>query len=77
MHIAIFVMGIFLVVLSGLEKIIIYLTLSNKVGDIVSLKVLVPNYIWLITNLTFAGGVLMIIVSLYLYYLSMKKKNGH
>jgi len=67
MFLAFLFFGIFLVVLSGLEKIIIYLHFANSVGSIEALKAVVPDYIWLITNLTFIGGCGLIIIGVIPY----------
>jgi hypothetical protein len=62
--IALLVTGVFLISLSGLEKIIIFLDYNERVGDINSLKNIAPEYIWNITNFTFISGLLLLIIGL-------------
>ncbi|MBD3918598.1 hypothetical protein H8B09_07540 [Paenibacillus sp. PR3] len=56
--------GIVLIALSGLEKIIIYTSLSNRAGDYQGLKFIMPNEIWNIPTLTFIFGIVLIIIGL-------------
>jgi hypothetical protein len=58
------IIGIFLVSLSGLEKIIIYTSLNDRVNDIQTLKLITPNAIWNITQMTKIFGVLILITGL-------------
>ncbi|WP_115993227.1 hypothetical protein [Cohnella lupini] len=58
------IIGIFLVSLSGLEKIIIYSSLSQSAGDIQTLRNITPKGIWNITQMTFVFGIIFIIVGL-------------
>ncbi|MBG9736664.1 hypothetical protein [Paenibacillus alvei] len=61
--------GVFLMALSGLEKIIIYLNFAEQtVKNMDTLLSLVPNYIWSITNYTFIGGLFMIALALVIIY---------
>ena len=61
---ALLITGIFLISLSGLEKIIIYASLHDRVGDYQFLKVLTPNEIWNITQRTFIFGIVLSIIGL-------------
>lgn len=56
--------GIILIALSGLEKIFIYISLSDRAGDYKSLKLITPNEIWNITQLTFIFGIVIAIIGL-------------
>lgn len=57
------IFGILLMALSGLEKIIIYLNFADQAGSKMdTLFILVPGYIWSITNYTFIGGSLLICI---------------
>lgn len=56
--------GIMLVGLSGLERIIIYVALHDRVGDYRTLKMITPNEIWNIATLTFTLGILLSIIGL-------------
>ncbi|MCY9517671.1 hypothetical protein [Paenibacillus apiarius] len=61
MPLIIILFGIFLMALSGVEKIIIYLNFAEKAGrNMDTLLILVPSYIWSITNYTLIGGLLLI-----------------
>ena len=53
-----------LVGLSGLERIIIYVALHDRVGDYRTLKMITPNEIWNIATLTFTLGILLSIIGL-------------
>ncbi|MCD9025451.1 hypothetical protein [Cohnella silvisoli] len=61
---AFLITGIFLISLSGLEKIIIYISLNERAGDYQSLKIITPNEIWDITKMTFIFGILIFIIGL-------------
>jgi hypothetical protein len=61
---ALLITGILLIGLSGLEKIIIYVALNDRVGDYQVLKMITPNEIWNITQLTFIYGILLSIIGL-------------
>ncbi|MFC3789825.1 hypothetical protein ACFOQM_13705 [Paenibacillus sp. GCM10012307] len=74
MFVALIIIGFLMVTLSGFEKIIIYLNFADRVGDIAALKNVVPDYIWLITNLTFFCGVVLIVAGLGFYIASPKNK---
>jgi hypothetical protein len=67
--ITLFVCGIFLLGLSGLEKVLIYLAgaVSYKITQMDSLKDLTPSYIWNITNSTFVIGLIFCIFGLILF----------
>ncbi|MNI97198.1 hypothetical protein D3C73_1557980 [compost metagenome] len=76
--IALLLSGIFLLGLSGLEKVIIFAAIvtSFKAIDISTLKDLTPPYIWNLTNLTFTGGIILLIAGLVLFliYLAQERK---
>jgi hypothetical protein len=61
---AFLIIGIFLISLSGLEKIIIYASLSQRASDIQSLKIITPNGIWNITQMTLIFGIMILIIGL-------------
>lgn len=61
---AFLIIGIFLMSLSGLEKIIIYASLSQRASDIQSLKIITPNGIWNITQMTLIIGIIILIIGL-------------
>jgi hypothetical protein len=61
---AFLIIGIFLMSLSGLEKIIIYASLSQRASDIQSLKIITPNIIWNITQMTLIFGIIILIIGL-------------
>ncbi|MBG9792802.1 hypothetical protein ABD76_10005 [Paenibacillus dendritiformis] len=64
MPLVIILFGVFLMALSGLEKIIIYLNFAEQtVKNMDTLLSLVPSYIWSITNYTFIGGLFMIVLA--------------
>ena len=58
----ILILGICLIALSGLEKIIIYASLNDRAGDYRTLKLITPDKIWNITQMTLYLGILMIVV---------------
>jgi hypothetical protein len=59
--IALLVSGILLAGLSGLEKILIYISLNQQTSSMQYLKGVTPKYIWNITNYTFNFGILTLI----------------
>ena len=59
-----FITGILLICLSGLEKIIIYVSLNERVGDYQALKMKTPNEIWNITQWTLSFGIVLSIIGL-------------
>jgi hypothetical protein len=61
---AFLIIGIFLMSLSGLEKIIIYASLNQRASDIQSLKIITPNGIWNITQMTLIFGIIILIIGL-------------
>ncbi len=61
---AFLITGIFLIGLSGLEKIIIYTSLNDRAGDYQALKMITPNEIWNITQITFIFGIVTSIIGL-------------
>jgi uncharacterized membrane protein len=67
--ITLFVCGIFLLGLSGLEKVLIYLAgaVSFKTIQMDALKNLTPSYIWSITNYMFVIGLIFCIFGLILF----------
>ena len=70
-----FVAGIFLLGLSGLEQVLIYATLGDRVGDIDYLREITPKYIWNITKITFSFGVILTVCGLLflINYKNLKK----
>lgn len=72
-----FFTGVCLIVLSGIEKIAIYLVLAKQTGNnIQTLINIIPSYIWNITNITFAAGIFFIALALSLLFLEIKKRQG-
>jgi hypothetical protein len=71
---ALLILGIFLVSLSGLEKIILYASLNERVHDIESLKMITPSEIWTITKMTFIFGILTLIIGLTMSLWEIIKK---
>lgn len=54
--------GIFVIVFSGLEKILIFMTYQGQgVRDNATLKGLTPSHIWMIPSLTFVFGLLILL----------------
>jgi hypothetical protein len=68
---AFLIIGIFLVSLSGLEKIIIYSSLSQRASDIQTLKYITPKGIWNITQMTFIFGIIILIIGLIMSLLKI------
>lgn len=62
--VALLITGIFLMSLSGIERIVIYASINERVGDYQSLKAITPHEIWNITKVTFISGVLLSVVGL-------------
>lgn len=58
------IIGIFLVSLSGFEKILIYSSLSDRTHDFLMLKMITPDEIWNITHMTMIFGILILIIGL-------------
>ncbi len=50
--------GILLMGLSGLEKVLIFLSVDGNVHQIQAMKDLTPPYIWNVTNFTFIFGLI-------------------
>jgi hypothetical protein len=71
---ALLILGIFLVSLSGLEKIILYASLNERAQDIESLKMITPSEIWTITKMTFIFGILTLIIGLTMSLWEIIKK---
>ncbi|TFB12909.1 hypothetical protein E3U55_16900 [Filobacillus milosensis] len=65
-----FLGGIF-VGLSGLEKILIFASLSsfnpNITSDIQEVKAFTPEYIWSITNYTFGFGIALFLIGIVIF----------
>lgn len=77
MTIGLTVLGILLIALSGFEKIMIYISHSDKVGTSMDMLVnLTPEYIWSITNYTFYSGVTLFLVGIISYLYILTKKNS-
>lgn len=74
MPIALVTIGFFILALSGLEKIMIYLHFSDRIGDISILKEVVPGYIWGITNATFTSGVVLLLLGVSLFMWKYREK---
>ncbi|OBY76399.1 hypothetical protein BBG47_27360 [Paenibacillus sp. KS1] len=69
MPLIVMLFGIFLIALSGVEKIVIYLNFAETTGNNMdTLLSLVPSYIWAITNYTFIGGLFMIALAFVIIY---------
>ncbi|WP_054957300.1 hypothetical protein [Paenibacillus dakarensis] len=58
---AFIILGIFLISLSGLEKVLIYTALFERAPDMEILKNITPNYIWNIANNTLILGIIFFI----------------
>ncbi|OPA73730.1 hypothetical protein BVG16_26945 [Paenibacillus selenitireducens] len=56
--------GMFLMSLSGLEKILVFVSFQGKVSDMTALRDLTPSGLWSITNFTFVGGLVVLVVGL-------------
>ena len=61
---AFLMVGILLIGLSGLERIIIYTSLSDRAGDYQALKIITPKEIWNVTRLTLFFGIALSIIGL-------------
>ncbi|MBP2001536.1 hypothetical protein J2Z69_002581 [Paenibacillus shirakamiensis] len=60
--------GVLLMALSGLERIILYASKANQVGNnLQELTDLIPSYIWNITTITFFAGILLVGIGAMLY----------
>ncbi|CAM3137893.1 hypothetical protein PALU110988_04170 [Paenibacillus lupini] len=66
-----FITGIFVIVLSGLEKILIYLA-TPDFHDNLTLKSMTPSIIWNVTRNTFVFGIVILIIGVLL----LVYKNG-
>lgn|GEM_PF-2567685 len=64
---AFLITGILLIALSGLEKILIFSSLSDRAGDYRGLIMITPNEIWTITELTLIGGIALSVVGLIIF----------
>jgi hypothetical protein len=60
--------GVIFMGLSGLEKILIFLSYSGHVTKMQPIIDLTPSYIWNITNLTFWFGLLFFIIGLSVFF---------
>ncbi|MEV2699402.1 hypothetical protein ABNC92_18815 [Paenibacillus larvae] len=74
LSIAILTMGIFLLGISGLEKIIIFHSFHQPVPDIETIKKIIPSEIWDIPIYTFITGVFLIVLGLFLLVYARNKK---
>jgi hypothetical protein len=64
--------GIFIIVLSGLEKILIFLAFQGRITDNVSLKNLTPEMVWNVPKSTYTLGILILILGILLIVLNSK-----
>ncbi len=60
--------GILLMGLSGLEKVLIFLSFDGNVHQIQTVKDLTPPYIWSITNFTFGFGLISFMLGLAIFF---------
>jgi uncharacterized membrane protein YidH (DUF202 family) len=75
--ITLFICGIFLLGLSGLEKVLIYVAgaISFKSTQMEQLKNFTPPYIWNVVNYTLGIGIILCIAGLVLFGLYFYFKN--
>ncbi|MFF2156894.1 hypothetical protein ACFVVQ_16515 [Paenibacillus chitinolyticus] len=67
--------GISLLGLGGLEKILIFMIVSNRAAlDIDSVIGLTPAYIWNITNYTLFAGAILFVIGIIVLLLSRNKR---
>ncbi|MFE6800060.1 MULTISPECIES: hypothetical protein [Paenibacillus] len=67
--------GITLLGLGGLEKILIFMIVSNRAAlDINSVIGLTPAYIWNITNYTLSTGAILVVMGIIFLLISRNKQ---
>lgn len=74
LSVAILTMGIFLLGISGVEKIILFHSFRQPAPDIETIKKLIPSEIWDIPIYTFITGVFLIVLGLFLFVYARNKK---
>lgn len=57
--------GIFVIVLSGLEKVLIFMSFQGRVTDSISLKALTPSVIWNVTTSTLTFGIVLFVIGVF------------
>jgi hypothetical protein len=68
--------GTLLLGLAGLEKVLLFLAVNAKAStnQMEAVINLTPPYIWTITNVTFWGGLALVVIGLFLFF--TKEKAG-
>ncbi len=61
-------LGVILMGLSGLEKILIFLSYSGNVHQMQAILDLTPSYLWNITNVTFWFGLIFFLSGLSAFF---------
>lgn len=71
------VSGIFLLGLSGLEKVLIFVAVADKTIQMEAVRNFTPAYIWNITNWTFGMGLFLCLLGSALFaftFLNMRER---